>query len=43
MGKGTAGRIPSMDVFLAVEFAVVDFVSGIILCTTEDPIGPTIG
>ena len=32
-----------MDAFPHIEFAMSDFVGGIILCNAEDPRGPTIG
>ena len=37
--KVIIGWTPSVDVFPPVEFAMVVFMGGIILCTTEDPIG----
>ena len=43
MKKGTTGRTPGMDIFPSVEFAMAAFAGGIVLCTIEDPFGPTIG
>ena len=43
MSKDTTGQIPGADVFPPIEFSAADFVGGSILCTVEDPIGPTIG
>ena len=41
--KDASGQIPGSDKFLHVEFTMVAFAGGIILCTAEDPIGPAAG
>ena len=43
MRMGTASQIPGEDLFPPIEFAAVVFVGGVILCTAEDPISPTVG
>ena len=43
MRKGTAGQTPGMDIFTPIEFATVDFVDGILLCTAEDLFGYAVG
>ena len=42
MRKGATGQTPDMEVFPSIKFTMVTFVGAIILCTTEDPIGPTV-
>ena len=43
MRIGAIRLIPGMDVFPPFEFSMVVFMGGIILCTAEDPFGPTVG
>ena len=43
MSKDTSGRIAGMGVFVPIEFNIAAFAGGIILCSAEDPIVPTIG
>ena len=43
MRKGTIQKIPDTDIFHYIEFSIANFAGGIILCTTKNPFGPTIG
>ena len=42
MRKGAGGWISSEEVFPLVEFAMADFVGGIVLYTAEELIGPAV-
>ena len=43
MRKVAARQIPGVDNFPPIEFVLLDFALGIILYTTESPIGPMVG